>query len=69
MKPALQRVTTEPAWSALNELAENLKTKWRVESCVKNTEWETARAIVERESKCAALDIFLNHIEQIAHGE
>ena len=59
----LDQLTSQSLFDYLKGFCERLKTKWRGESCVKDTEFLTAKATIEKEARCKALDALISEIE------
>ena len=62
----LQKILDERTFSVLQKVANILIRNWD-RSCIKETEWETARATIEKESKIQALKTFLEELERQAY--
>lgn len=65
-KVVLQKILDERTFQVLQKVANLLIKNWD-RSCVKETEWETAKATVEKESKIQALKTFLEELERQAY--
>lgn len=65
---AMQIITNEPVWSALQLVASSLKVNWNTSTAIRETEWLSAREAVIKESKCRGVDLLLAEIERLSHG-
>lgn len=55
-----------PQWSALESIAKRLHDEWNGESVVKDTEWDTLRAALEKEGRVRGLELFMQEIWRVA---
>jgi len=65
-KVILQKILDERTFQVLQRAANMLISNWD-RSCIKETEWETAKATVIKESKIEALKTFLEELEREAY--
>ncbi len=63
-KVILQKAIDERTFDALKRVANLLINNWSNRSCIKETEFETVKAIITKESKIEALKSFLEQLEQ-----
>lgn len=59
----LEKLLDDPVFNYLKLIVEEMKTNWRSVSSVKDTEFNTVKATIEKEAKCGALDALVSNIE------
>lgn len=66
-KANIQKIVKDDAlFNSLIEVANTLIFNWEKQSCVRDSEWDTARLTIEKESKISALKLFLKELEELA---
>jgi len=64
-KSQLKNFINSPQWLTVQKIQDELIAKIQDENCVKDTEWETAKATIEKEAKIMGIrrliqELFLN---------
>ena len=68
-KIRLQKLMGNGDLKVIRTVANALILNWDRQSCVKDTEFETLKAIIEKESKIKGLTILFDELERNAHDE
>jgi hypothetical protein len=64
---SIQRIVKDDRlFKALNDVAGEMIRNWVNQGMIRDTEWKTACAAVEKESKVKALVLFMEELEKIA---
>lgn len=58
----VKQLLQSPQWSSIQLLAQKLDEKWKDESNVRETEWETLRALLENEGRRRGLSLFIQEL-------
>lgn len=64
----LQKIVDCNEYKAVESVANEMILNWNSQSSVKETEFLTTRATIEKEAKVTAIKTFLNELEKQAHG-
>ncbi len=67
IKALAQQLEQSPFFPLLRRLEATLKSKWDKETLVKDTEFETLKAVIRREERNRTLDIFFQELESLTH--
>lgn len=68
-KAILQRIVTDDAFEIMKRIAGALLSNWNSKPMIQETEWLTAKEAVSREERKKALTVFLQTMEDLAHGK
>ena len=66
-KNLAQQLQQSPYFPLLQRLKNTLEVKWKDEKLVKETEFETLKAVIRREERLKALEIYFQELEQLAY--
>ena len=61
-KSQLKNFVNSPQWLTVQKIQDELIEKIKEENCVKDTEWETARATIEKEAKIMGIRRFIQEL-------
>lgn len=61
-KNAIKRILQDPAWNTIQRCAELLITNIQDQAVVKDTEWETIRATIERQAMVEGIRKFIQEL-------
>jgi len=62
-----QQFQQSPYFLLLEKLRNTLEKKWREENLVKETEFETLKAVIRQEERLKALEIYFQELEQLSY--
>jgi len=63
-KKQLKHIVQSPQWRAVERFAEEIIKKFQDSSSIRDTQWETLKATIEREAFIQAIKTFINEIKK-----
>jgi len=67
-KKQLKYIVQSPQWEAVERFAEEMIKRIQTGSTIKDTEWETLKATIEKEAFIQAIKMFINEIKKNVQG-
>lgn len=68
-KSLLKNLFQSPQWRLVEQIASDLVLKWRSESCVRDSEWETVKTLLINEGQSRGVKSLLQEILDQAQHE
>lgn len=65
-KSQIKSILQHPSWPLVEQIANELRTEIKLESCPKDTEWETVRTVIGLEGEYRGISRFLKKLYEYA---